>query len=64
MSKPNPGEYRDICEFINRNGLAKEFVSAVSGDRTIEQYVSEYPETQDLARNIISDLSAVPGTIK
>lgn len=57
MTNPKPGRYRGIVDFIHDNSLESEFLAAVSGDRTIEAYLGDYPETQDLTRNIISDLS-------
>ena len=52
------GEYQGISDFINRNNLQKVFLEAVSGDRTIESYLQEYPENRDLVTGIITDLSA------
>ncbi len=57
LSEPKPGKYQNIIEFVNKNGLSAAFKEAVSGDRSIEDYIDEYGETQELARCIISDLS-------
>jgi hypothetical protein len=55
---PAPGKYEGIADFIHRNSLENAFREAVSGDRTIERYLDDYPESRELTLGILSDLSA------
>lgn len=56
MISPDSGKYENVVDFINRNNLQDEFKNAVSGDRTIEQYVADYAHIPDLTQNILNDL--------
>ncbi len=56
---PKSGEYENLISFINKNNLQDAFRQAVSGDRSIEDYLDKYAHIDDIEWCVLHDMGFI-----